>query len=471
MIVRWWCLLLALVLLVPPVLAEEPAAQSKPAKSSSATEPKKVEDEYELQRMLVDTLDQVERNYVKGISRRELIEAAIEGVLRKLDPYSSYIAPEELDRFRGNIESEFGGIGIQITMNRAQQLTVLSPLVDSPAYRAGILSGDQIIEIDGKSTEDIDLDTATKWLKGKTGSKVELTVIHPGRSKPEKIDITRDRIHVATILGDRRKENDAWDFMYDEDKGIGYIRVTVFSRSTPDELRKAIKSLKKRNFSGLILDLRFNSGGLLSSAIEVSDMFLEKGRIVSTKGRNVPERVWDAHENNTFSGFRMVVLVNRFSASASEIVSACLQDHGRAVVMGERTWGKGSVQNVIPLEHGHSALKLTTASYHRPSGKNIHRFPDASDDDDWGVKPDEGFAVKLSPADMVALLVRRRHRDVIQPHPKVESETDKSSDKKTDDEKEPKPEKTAKKRSPTHKADQVLRMAIEYLSSEMVKAN
>ena len=152
-----------------------------------------------------------------------------------------------------------------------------------------------------------------------------------------------------------------------------------------------MEDLKKRKLRGLILDLRFNPGGLLSSAIEVSNLFISKGRIVSTKGRNTPERIWDAHGSDAFEGFPMVVLVNRYSASASEIVSACLQDHQRAVIIGERTWGKGSVQNIIELEDGSSALKLTTASYRRPSGKNIHRFPDAKDTDEWGVMPDLGY--------------------------------------------------------------------------------
>ena len=157
----------------------------------------------------------------------------------------------------------------------------------------------------------------------------------------------------------------------------------------PKQVRKALEQLKKQNMRGLIVDLRYNPGGLLSSAIEICDMFVEKGRIVSTKGRNVKERKWDAHKKDTFSGFPMVVMVNQYSASASEILSACLQDHKRAIVVGERTFGKGSVQNIIQLEGGKSALKLTTASYWRPNGKNIHRFPKSKDSDDWGVTPNK----------------------------------------------------------------------------------
>ncbi|HBO45403.1 MAG TPA: S41 family peptidase [Planctomycetaceae bacterium] len=462
-------LLLVLALIVP-TWASEPNRGGGERPSPKVD----VEDEYELQRMLVDTLDQVERNYVTGISRRELIEAAIDGILRKLDPYSDYIARDELDQFRTSMESQFGGIGIQVTIEGGQ-LQVLSPLVNTPAYRAGILAGDRIVEIDGKPTKNLGLTESVRMLKGKTGEDVVLTVVHPGRSQPEKITVKRQRIQLDTVLGDRRAKDDAWDFMYDRKKGIGYIRVTAFSRSTADELRQAVSSLKKQNLNGLILDLRSNPGGLLSSAIEVSDMFVEKGRIVSTSGRNVTERVWEAREANTFSGFPMVILVNRFTASAAEIVAACLQDHKRAVVMGERTWGKGSVQNVIPLEHGNSALKLTTASYCRPSGKNIHRFPNATDEDDWGVTPNEGHRVELSSRELVALIVERRRRDII--HSNGSPERTESPDKveppaadaqSSDPAKETGPEETLE--DPVA-ADRVLKMALDYLGGEMAKAD
>ncbi len=383
----------------------EPASQKddgkKKKKEETEEEKNKAQkpDEYELQRMLVDTIDQVERNYVKGISRRELIEAAIEGVLRKLDPYSTYIGPKDLERFRSEVENEFCGIGIQIDIE-AGRLMVISPLQGTPAYRAGILAGDRIIAIDGESTEEITIDEAVRRLKGKEGTKVVLSVLHAGGSEPVEISMVRKRIHVKTVLGDSRDKSNAWDYMLDKKNHIGYIRITIFGRDTPKELRAALEQLKKQNFKGLILDLRFNPGGLLSSAVKVGDMFVSDGLIVATSGRNIKERKWEAAKAGTFEGFPMVVLVNRISASASEIVAACLQDHKRATVMGQRTWGKGSVQNVISLEHGHSALKLTTAAYRRPSGKKIHRFPDDDEDDQWGVTPNDGFALKVTPAEM-----------------------------------------------------------------------
>jgi carboxyl-terminal processing protease len=178
-------------------------------------------------------------------------------------------------------------------------------------------------------------------------------------------------------------------------------------------MEAALESLQKDGMKALVLDLRFNPGGLLQAATAIADLFIESGVIVSTKGRNTEEQVVRAHKEGTFSGFPMVVLVNRYSASASEIVSACLQDHKRAIIVGERTWGKGSVQNVIELDSGKSALKLTTASYHRPSGKNIHRFPNSKESDEWGVMPDEGFKVQLDAKEMEAYLDYRRERDVL----------------------------------------------------------
>jgi carboxyl-terminal processing protease len=333
-------------------------------------------------------------------------------VLNKLDPYSNYISPEDIGRFKSSVENQFGGIGIQIGMENGL-LKVISPLIGTPAYRAGLESGDIILEIEGKPTDGIQIDEAVKRLKGEAGTKVTLTVRHLGAAAKDTLTITRELVHVETVLSDRRKADDSWDFMLDHDKHIGYIRISAFSRDTAQDLKKALVELQKDGLKGLILDLRFNPGGLLTSAIEVSDLFVAKGRIVSTKGRNTAERVWDAEKDGTFEDFKMVVLVNHYSASASEIVSACLQDNGRAVVMGERTWGKGSVQNVIELEGGKSALKLTTASYHRPNGKNIHRFPDAKDEDEWGVMPNDGYEVKLNGFQTGRLIDYRRQRDIL----------------------------------------------------------
>ena len=385
-----------------------------PALSAADKEDQKREDEIlRLMSVFSDTFEHIERNYVKDVDRRQLIEAAIRGMLKELDQYSSYIAPEQLARFNLNVDQQFGGIGIQVT----RQLTVMTPLPGTPAYKAGIRSGDQIIEIKGQATSGFPtgrkLDTAISLLKGKPGEEVTLKVQRPGKSKPIKFTIVRAIIQVPTVLGDRYGKNDQWEYMLDKKNKIGYVRLTHFARRSTDEFKAALSKLKQQDMKALILDLRFNPGGLLGQSRQIADLFIDKGTIVSTRGRNVPERTWKATAEGTFKDFPMVVLVNRVSASASEIVCAALQDHKRALVVGERTWGKGSVQNVIKLEGGASALKLTTASYHRPSGKNIHRFPNSKPGDVWGVLPDEGYAIRFSNAEMSGYQEYRRNRDVI----------------------------------------------------------
>jgi carboxyl-terminal processing protease len=443
---RQWLLLALVLCLTLPVVGATAETTKKPK-----------DNDYELYKILVDTLDQVERNYVTDVDRRELVESAIRGVLGKLDPYSSYIGPDELSRFRTSVESEFGGIGIQITADNGQ-IQILSPMYGTPAYRAGLLAGDRILEINDNSTEGLTLDEAVERLKGDEGTAVTLTVVHPGKEAKEKVTITREKIHVDTVLGGRHKTDGTWEFLLDPKLHIGYVRLTAFSRDTAAELQRVLTQLQSEKLRGLILDLRFNPGGLLSAAIEVSDLFISEGRIVSTKGRNSPERTWDARKEGSFEGFPMAVLVNRYSASASEIVAACLQDHKRAVIIGERTWGKGSVQNVIELEDGQSALKLTTASYRRPNGKNIHRFPNAKETDEWGVMPDASFDLKLSDSEMLALVQDRRARDVLQTPAANEAK--------------PKTELPAKesKEKDTPPIDRQLQAALRYLNTELAKA-
>ena len=362
------------------------------------------------------------------------MEAAIKGVLLKLDPYSNYINPDELDKFRSNVDSQFGGIGIQVGMENGQ-LKIISPIVGSPAYREGLQAGDVITEIEGKSTDNITLDGAVTQLKGESGTSVTIKVRSPD-NKEREVKLTREIVQVDTVLGDLRKEDDSWEFLIDKENKIGYIRITAFSRETTEALEIALEELKEQGMKGLILDLRFDPGGLLTAAIEIADLFISEGRIVSTKGRNTEERSWDAHKAGTYEGFPMAVLVNRYSASASEILSACLQDHKRAVIIGERTWGKGSVQNVIELEGGRSALKLTTASYWRPSGKNILRTEGSKE---WGVDPNPGLEVKVDGDELRKLVAFRRDRDIVQRHVEKPETKDKpkTSAQTPDSEKKP----------------------------------
>ncbi|MGQ0634940.1 MAG: S41 family peptidase [Planctomycetaceae bacterium] len=424
---HWACLLSCLVLcisLAPARGADEEDddddteavedALTEETEATDAAPATKEEQYFELIRIFADTFEQIERNYVKEVDRRKLVEGALKGMLQELDPYSNYISPDELARFNLQVEQEFGGIGIQVTDDpQTRRLTVVSPLPGTPAYKAGVRAGDVIVEINGKSTEKMTQDDAVKMMKGKEGEEVTIGVLHQGATKIEHLTMKRARIQVATVQGDTYKSDDTWNFMLDDEKKVGYVRLVGFSRNTGRELRDALSELKSQGMRGLILDLRFNPGGLLNVATEVADLFLDDGKIVSTKGRNTEERVVYAKKPGTFSGFPMAVLINHYSASASEIVSAALQDHHRAVVIGERTWGKGSVQNVIDLENGKSALKLTTASYHRPSGKNIHRFPDSKDSDEWGVSPDEGYMIALTTDELRKHSEYRRQRDVL----------------------------------------------------------
>ena len=379
-----FCGLVSLVLAIPQPVAADEAADD-------------LQDQYELMKVFVETFEEIEHNYVKDVDRRELMEAAIKGMLTKLDQYSSYIPPKDVSRFTESVEQEFGGIGIQVNIDpETKRLTVIAPLPGTPAYSTGVRAGDVIMEIESESTEGFSITDAIKRLRGRPGEAVTIGVLHDGDDTIEQIKIVRDTIQPATVMGEQYNDDGTWDFMLDDEKRIGYVRLTHFSRRSARELNDAIKELVSDDMQGLILDLRFNPGGLLSQAVEIADMFVTDGPIVSTKGRNTEERKWEAKAPRTYKDFPMAILVNRYSASASEIVSACLQDHERAVVVGERTFGKGSVQNVINLEDGASALKLTTASYHRPSGKNIHRFPDATEDDEWGVKPNDGYNIRFS---------------------------------------------------------------------------
>jgi carboxyl-terminal processing protease len=391
----------------PPAVSDAPAAPDQ-----KADERKDDEAYFELLKVFADTLDQVERNYVQPISRRELMEAAIDGVLSKLDPYSNYIAPKDLDNFRTSVENEFGGIGIRIDMVDGW-LTVVTPLIDTPAYKAGVLSGDRILQIDGRSTEGIKIDDAIQIMRGPIGSELKLTVRHRHDGSRKTVTLKRELIHVETVLGHVRNPDNSWDFMLDKTQKIGYIRLTAFSRQTDHDLERALQQLRGLGMQGLVLDLRFNPGGLLSSAVAVADLFLEEGRIVSTSGRNVAEQTWSAKKPGTYVGFDIAVLVNQYSASASEIVAASLQDHKRAVVIGQRTWGKGSVQNIIELDGGRSALKLTTASYVRPSGKNIHRFESSKESDEWGVRPNDNYVVELTPVEIRELIEYQRVQNIL----------------------------------------------------------
>jgi carboxyl-terminal processing protease len=391
---------------------------------SHSAPPREKDRDYELVRLVVDVLDEVDHKYVRALdadAKRKLIEDMINGGLERLDPHSGFIGPKEFRRFTQGSKGKFGGVGINLSTDpqNGRHLTVISPMVDTPAYEAGILAGDVILKIDGKSTEQMRVADAVELIQGDPGQKILLTVLHEGSKEPVDIELVRAEIHVPSVLGDLRKSEDPreWDFFLDKTNRIAYVRLVGFSENTAAELRGVLEGLQKEGLHGLVLDLRYNPGGLLRAAVDVCRLFLIEGRIVSTKGRNHQEEVYDAKPGTALllppQHYPVALLINKLSASASEIVAAALQDHGRAVVVGERSYGKGSVQNIIDMEDHTSALKLTTASYWRPSGKNIHRFPDSKETDEWGVRPSPGMEVAMKDEERLEYFLYRRERDII----------------------------------------------------------
>jgi len=315
---------------------------------------------YEGLETFTNILSIVQKNYVDEIDTKQLIEGAINGMLASLDPHSAYLTPDLYKELQVDTKGSFGGLGIEIT-NRNGVLTVVSPIEDTPAYRAGVKAGDMIMKIDGEFTKDLTLVDAVKKMRGPKDSKVTLTLKRENQPELFDVTLTREIIKIQSVKSKMLE------------KGYGYVRVTQFQERTDDDLERALKTLDKDagGLQGLVLDLRNDPGGLLTQAVKVSDIFLDSGLIVYTDGRlENQKQKYFAHKPGTWSDFPMVVLVNSGSASASEIVAGALQDQKRALVLGTQTFGKGSVQTILPLDES-AALRLTTARYFTPSGRSI----------------------------------------------------------------------------------------------------
>jgi carboxyl-terminal processing protease len=367
-------------------------------------------------RILVDAMTQIEQRALEPVGQEDLFEGAMEGMVGRLDEFSAFISPRKLSEFWETVDQEFGGIGIEIMFDpKTKQLTVVRPLVGTPAYEAGIRAGDKILRIDGQSTQGLSGDDAIARMRGQPGQPVTLSILHEGEQKPVEVKLVRAIIRVDTVLGDTRKPDGSWNYFLEGHPGIGYLRINAFAENTAEELRHALQQMQPE-MKGLILDLRDDPGGWLTAAVEVCDLFIDSGVIVTTRRRDGSvKNTYTATAAGTFPDFPMTVLVNHYTASASEIVAACLQDHQRAVIVGQRTYGKGTVQEVLELGGGEGALKLTTASYWRPSGKNIHRFKGATEKDDWGVMPDKGYEVVVEGEELTKLRLWRFRRDGYKP--------------------------------------------------------
>jgi carboxyl-terminal processing protease len=313
-------------------------------------------EDYENLRVFTEVLSLVQSNYVEDVENKKLVEGAIKGLLKTLDPHTSYMPPEVYKEMQVETEGQFGGLGIEITV-RDDQLTVVSPIEDTPAYRAGLKAGDRILKIDGEVTKDLSLLDAVRKMRGPKGTPVTVTITRDDFEAPKDFTITRDVIKVRSVT--YRKLDD----------GLGYVRLRSFHKTTGDELEEALRDLEEQKISGLVLDLRNNPGGLLNQAVEVVDKFVSKDQlIVYTQGRVRNQNMrFSSKGDRPHLEYPMVILVNGGSASASEIVAGALQDQGRAIVLGTQTFGKGSVQTIIPLSDG-SGLRLTTARYYTPKG-------------------------------------------------------------------------------------------------------
>ena len=314
---------------------------------------------YEKIDLFSEVLEKIQNEYVEEIDHSKAMDAAINGVLQSLDPYSAYMSPEIFEESRTETSGKFGGLGIEVSME-AGVVKVITPIDDTPASRAGIKAGDYIVRIDGKQVRGNTLMEAVNLMRGPIGSSIEITVRRKNLSKAKIFKITREVIEIKSVVSKL------------VDDKVGYLRLSAFNENSSDQLKKEISKIEKnKKLVGYILDLRNNPGGLLSQAIKISDFFLDDGEIVSTKGRKSREnRKFFAKKGDKINGKPLIVLINNGSASASEIVAGALQDQKRAILLGEATYGKGSVQSIIPLKN-RGAIRLTISKYYLPSGKSI----------------------------------------------------------------------------------------------------
>jgi C-terminal peptidase prc len=363
-------------------------------------------------------------------------DISLQMMMANLDPYTVYIDENAKKKAEIDFRAKFTGIGIQIRKASAQDaLLVVTPIKGSPAYRAGLKAGDLITQIEtnmdkeGKempdakvfTTQGMSTSTAVQHILGKSGTRVKLTVQREGASQPLDFELRRGLVEVETVLGSKRKEDDSWDFVIDPETKIGYIHLTQFAPGSSRDMELAMRQLEKAGVKGLVLDLRNDPGGLLVSANDIADMFIDDGLIVTIRPRAGEAVPYYGHPGG-YLNFPMACIINNGSASGSEIVAACLQDHKRAVIIGERSYGKGSVQNIAPFAPTNGELKLTTATFWRPSDKNLNKASikdydkmpkDELEKEDWGVRPDPGFVLKLDSAERRQLDEHLHNHEVI----------------------------------------------------------
>ncbi len=384
-------------------------------------------------RRLGEVIATIERSYLEPLGQDDLFAAAVDGIFSRLDEHSAFVAGERRQELERLLDQEFGGVGLELAEStEPREIAVLSPLVGSPAWHAGIAAGDRIGAIDGVSTRRLSVDEASRRLRGRPGTTVVVTIV-PAAARGEDpattrdVSLVREIVRIESVLGDRRRPDGAWEWLAEgESPGCFLVRVTSFGERTAAEMRRALDAIDSQLADGaeadaILLDLRGNGGGLLSAAVEVCDLFLDDGVIVSTRGRRdeadrADDTVRDVRRATPGAAvprLKMAVLVDGLTASAAEVVAACLQDHGRAVVVGSRTFGKGTVQSILPLSDGSGLVKLTTSEYLRPSRVPIHRRADDGSRESWGVIPDPGCELTPTRRQLETLETWRRRRDAV----------------------------------------------------------
>jgi carboxyl-terminal processing protease len=347
-------------------------------------------------RVLSDVFELLDNKYIRELGSDKLFDSGLKALLKDLDPHSRYFNPQEAKEFRRGLKDQFAGIGVILKPETtAEHPEVMGRFLNAPAARAGIQKGDLIVEIDGKSTRGWPFEKIAGHLMGPVGTRVSVSVRRSGQEKIKTFSIRRNTIQLSSIRGLDRSESAIW---LDEKSSIGYIRISRFAEDTVSGFRSAFSQLKKRGMKALAIDLRCNFGGLLSAAVKTADIFVDSGLIVRSVGRGGKENKWTAHKGEEVA-MPIAVLINEDSASASEVFTACLQDHHRALIVGVRSYGKGSIQQLFDVGKDGAMVKLTTALYYPPSGRNIDKLNKPQGSDEWGISPDPGLEVKLEQAE------------------------------------------------------------------------
>lgn len=399
------------------------AQNAKKKEEASKTTENKLSETYRQLDLFGDVFERVRSQYVEDVEDKQLIENALNGMLSNLDPHSSYLSEDHFKELRTETKGEFGGLGIEVTLENGL-VKVVSPIDDTPAFRAGILAGDYIVKIDDEAVMGMTLNDAVGKMRGKVGTTIDLVVRREGEDAPIDITIVRDIIQIKSVRS--RTEGT-----------VGYVRITTFSQNTGPGVRKALQDIKEElgdTLTGFVLDLRNNPGGLLSQAIAVSDVFLDKGEIVSQRGRYEEDtKRNNATPGDLANGLPIVILVNGGSASASEIVAGALQDHKRAIVMGTQSFGKGSVQTVIPVP-GNGAMRLTTARYYTPSGRSIQATGITPDINVEPAKIEEFSSARIRESDLRGALDKNKQVDPKKSKKKAANDNEKEGEEKEEKE-------------------------------------